>query len=140
MRLCAFASLRFFGRLGGPSVLHSFIPSSPHTLIPPAGGPSDTETGTETGLLETEFGECRGLTAKPDGDAFVVGDDRKAVLPDQLLQAGHLIRFTAEVYFPVHDPSPVEIFTQRFAVRTPIGGEDEDGIERDHPPHPPKTS
>jgi len=34
--------------------------------------------------LEAEFCEGGGLAAEADGDAFVVGDDRKAVLPNQV--------------------------------------------------------
>ena len=79
-------------------------------------------------LLEAEIGKGGGLAAEPDRNAFVVGDDRKAVLPDQILQMGLLVRFTADVDLPVIDSSPVEILTQRFAVRATIGGEDENGI------------
>lgn len=66
----------------------------------------------------------------------MVSNDWQAVLPDQLLQAGHLIRFTAEVDLSVDDPPPIEILAQCSAMLAPIGGENEDGIERDHPSHP----
>jgi len=66
----------------------------------------------------------------------VVGDDGKPVFPDQLLQAGHFVRFTAEVDLPVDDTSPIEILTQRSAMRTAIGCKNQDRVERDHPSHP----
>jgi len=72
------------------------------------------------------------LSAEADRDAFVVGDDWKAMLPDQLLEAGHLIRLTAEVDLAIRDSSPVEVMTQRSAMRAPVGGEHEDGVERSH--------
>ena len=66
----------------------------------------------------------------------MVGDNGKPVFPDQLLQAGHFVRFTAEVDLPVDDTSPIEILTQRSAMRTAIGCKNQDRIERGHPSHP----
>ena len=66
----------------------------------------------------------------------MVGDDRKPVLPDQILQTGHLERFTAEVDLPVIDSTPIKILTQGSAMRTAIGCKNQDRVERDHPTHP----
>jgi len=79
-------------------------------------------------LLEAEIGKGGGLAAEPDRNPFVVGDNGKPVFPNQLLQAGHFVRFAADVDLPVIDSSPIEILTQRFAVRATICGEDENGI------------
>ena len=70
----------------------------------------------------------------------MVGNDRQAVFPDQLLQAGHFVRFTAEVDLHVDDTTPIEILTQRPTVRATISGEDQYGVERDHPIRPPRTN
>ena len=62
----------------------------------------------------------------------MVGDNGKPVLPDQILQTGHLERFTAEVDLPVIDSTPIEILTQGLAVWATIGGEHQYRIERGH--------
>ena len=62
----------------------------------------------------------------------MVGDNGKPVLPDQILQTGHLERFTAEVDLPVIDSTPIKILTQRSAMRAAVGGEDHNRIERGH--------
>jgi len=59
----------------------------------------------------------------------VVGDNGKPVFPDQLLQAGHFVRFTAKVDLPVDDTSPIKILTERSAMRTPVGSEDQYCVE-----------
>ena len=67
----------------------------------------------------------------------MVSDDRQAMLPDQLAQMSHLVRLTAEIDLAVNDSSPIEILTQRSAVRTPVSGEYQYRVKRDHPNHPP---
>jgi len=62
----------------------------------------------------------------------VVGDNGKPVLPDQILQTGHLERFTAEVDLPVIDSTPIKILTQGPTVRATVCGEYEYRIERGH--------
>ena len=87
-------------------------------------------------LFEAQIGKGRGLSAETNRDTFVVGDDRKAVLPDQLLEAGHLIRLTAEIDLPIRDSSPVEVLAQCPAMRTSVGCKNENGVERCHPIQP----
>ena len=62
----------------------------------------------------------------------MVGDNGKPVLPDQILQTGHLERFTAEVDLPVIDSTPIKILTQGSAMRTAIGCINQYRIERGH--------
>ncbi len=60
----------------------------------------------------------------------MIRHDRKTMLPDEVAKAGHFAGLLAQVDLAVHDPPPIEIGAQRPAVRAPVCGEDEDGIER----------
>ena len=62
----------------------------------------------------------------------MVCDDWNPMLPDQILETGHLIRFTAKVDLPVDNTSPIKILAQRPTVRATVCGEYQYCIERGH--------
>ena len=68
------------------------------------------------------------MSAETDRDAFVVGNHRQTVLPDQLAQMSHFVRLTAEVDFAINDTTTVEILAQGSAVRATICGKDQNRI------------
>ena len=105
--------------------------------MPPLLAPCGRRAGTESGLLQAEFGEGGGAATETDRDALVIGNHRQAVFPAHITHALHLVRLTAEVDFAVDDSPPVEVRTKSRAVRAPVGGKDDDGVERDQLTNPP---
>ena len=60
----------------------------------------------------------------------MVGHHRQPVFPAQLAEALDPFSFGAQVDLPVGHAAAIEIGAQRFAVGTPVGGEDQNRIER----------
>ena len=95
------------GRVGG-------LPFSLSPLLPRPSGrrrERDRERDRERTLLEADFRESGRLAAETDRNAFVVGDHREAVLPDQIPQPGDLVRLATQVDLAVDHASAVEILT-----------------------------
>ena len=94
------------------------------------GAVADDLVARARDLLQAQLGEGGGAALEADRDALVIGDHRQAVLPAQTTQPPHLVGLAAEVDLSVNHPPQIEIRTQRRTVGTPIGGKDDDGVER----------